>query len=184
MNESVTQQKVTIQEAAQTLNISRKTIYRWIERGLISKVKEESKTYVLLSEVKAVCDKGIQKDTEFVSEIVSDTKHDTSIVTIDRQHYEGLLIKLGQYEAERRYLLEYKGGLEAKDKELIEARAIISKARSELEKMIEFKQESEKKARALMEREAQIEQKNKELADLQTELERARLPWWKRLWKK
>jgi DNA-binding transcriptional MerR regulator len=171
MNESVTQKKVTIQEAAQTLNISRKTIYRWIDKGLISKVREENKTYVLLSEVKAICDKGIQKetenDTEIVSKVVSDTKHDTNIVTINRQHYEGLLIRLGQLESEKRYLLEYKGGLEAKDKEL----STVKETLSEAEKFLAAKNKI-------------MQQAGEKIRELEAEVARLKLPWWKKIWKK
>ncbi len=115
MIEELTQSKATIQEAAKALHIDRKTIYRWIEKGLLSKVKEGNKTFVILEEVKTICDKGMSQDA---TKLEADSVANTNIVTLDRPHYEGLLIKLGQFEAERRYLLEYKEGLEAKDKEL------------------------------------------------------------------
>ena len=209
MTEAKPQDKATIQEAAKALHIDRKTIYRWIGKGLISKYVEGNKTYVLMEEVRAICSKDTPQDaTIFVAENVASP----NIVTVDRPHYEGLLIKLGQYEAERRYLLEYKTGLEVKDRELTDtketlntqahelaavrseldknsheldqAMAVISSARAELEKMVQLKQESEKKARALMEREAQIERKNKELAELRMKLEEASRPWWRRLFRK
>ena len=121
----MSQDKATIQEAAKALHVDRKTIYRWIEKGLLSKVKEGNKTLVIMEEVKAICDKGISQD---VTKLEADSVTNTNIVTLDRPHYEGLLIKLGQFEAERRYLLEYKTGLQAKDKELSEIKERLIEA--------------------------------------------------------
>lgn len=115
MEETKTQEKATVQEAAKALSIGRKTIYRWINKGLLSKVKEAKKTYVLLDEVKAICGKGkTQTDTK----IESKKSLDTNIISLERIHYEGLLIRLGQLEVKEKYLLEYKDGLEEKNKEL------------------------------------------------------------------
>ncbi len=125
MIEELTQSKATIQEAAKTLHIDRKTIYRWIEKGLLSKVKEGNKTLVILEEVKTICDKGMSQD---VTKLEADSVTNANIVTLDRPHYEGLLIKLGQFEAERRYLLEYKENLKAKDKELSETKERLIEA--------------------------------------------------------
>ncbi len=151
MIESVTQGKVTVLEAAKALNIARKTVYRWIEKGLLSKVKEGNKTFVVLEEVKAICDKAVsQGDTKFEADSVADT----SLVTLERLHYEGLLIKLGQFEAERRYLLEYKTGLEAKDKELIGTKNALADA----EKLIEAKNKTMQLAdQKIKELEAEVE---------------------------
>ena len=189
----MTRDRVTIQQAAQTLSIGRKTIYRWIDKGLLSREKEGKNAYVSLAEVRTLCVRGdTQADTLNVSGDVTDTHHDTLIDTQDTHHdtntaivevsyLEGLLVRLGQLEAEKRYLLEYKGGIEAKDKELTEARAVISKARSELQKMADLKQESERKARALIDQQAALDTKEREIEDLRAELERARCPWWRRL---
>ncbi|MDQ1274859.1 MAG: hypothetical protein QG610_431 [Euryarchaeota archaeon] len=67
------------------------------------------------------------------------------------------------------------------EKELIEAKAVISKARSELEKMITLKQESEKKAKALLEQQAKTEAKERENIELKAENERLRRPFWKKM---
>lgn len=213
----MTQDRVTIQEAVKTLGISRKTLYRWIDKGLLSREKEGNRAYVSLAEVRALCDRvTTQQDIEIVSGDMSGTHQrgqgDTNRVTVDMPYLEGLLVRLVQLEAEKRYLLEYKTGLDAKDKELTDtketlntqanelaavrseldnnsheldqARETISKARAELEKMVQLKQESEQKARALMEQEAKVEQKDRELEALRAEVERLRLPWWKKLFSK
>jgi excisionase family DNA binding protein len=209
MTEARPQDKATIQEAAKTLHIDRKTIYRWINKGLISKHVEGNKTYVILEEVKALCGKVTsQEATSFVAESVASP----NIVTVDRPHYEGLLIKLGQYEAERRYLLEYKTGLEAKERELSEtratlaanadelaavrseldtnnseleqARSTITKARNELQRLMEIKQDAEAKGKALLDQQVELETRERELEVLRAENERLRLPWWKKLFRK
>jgi len=209
MTEVRPQDKATIQEAAKTLHIDRKTIYRWINKGLISKHVDGNKTYVVLEEVKALCGKDTpQAATNFVAESVASPNS----VTVERPHYEGLLIKLGQYEAERRYLLEYKMGLEAKDRELAdtkknmtaqaqeltavrsaldansvelaEAKATITKARSELHNLLQIKQDAEAKGKALLDQQAELQARERELEALRAENEMLRLPWWKKLFRK
>jgi excisionase family DNA binding protein len=209
MTEARPQDKATIQEASKALHVDRKTIYRWINKGLISKYVDGNKTYVVLEEVKAICGKATPQDaTSFVAESVASP----NIVTVDRPHYEGLLIKLGQYEAERRYLLEYKTDLKAKERELSEtratlaanadelaavrseldtnnseleqARATISKARNELQRLVEIKKDAEAKSKALLDQQAALEARDRELEVLRTENKRLRLPWWKRIFHK
>jgi excisionase family DNA binding protein len=177
-SETLTRDRLTIQQAAQTLNIGRKTIYRWIDKGLLSREKEGKNAYVSLAEVRALCVRG---DTLNVSGNVTDTQQGTQVDTQDTQqdthrggntamvdvsYLEGLLVRLGQLEAEKRYLLEYKAGIEAKDKELDQARAAISKAKGELQKMAELKQVAERD--------------RAELEELRRENERLSLPFWRR----
>jgi excisionase family DNA binding protein len=189
----LTRDRVTIQEASLILSIGRKTIYRWIDKGLLSKTKEGKNAYVSLAEVRALYVRGdTQADTLNVSgdvtDIQTDTHHDTLIDTqephrgtntaiVEVSYLEGLLVRLGQLEAEKRYLLEYKTGLEVKDKELAETMVALAKANGELKKMVELKQGAERNR-------AELERKNKKLADLRAELDRARMPFWKRWFKK
>jgi hypothetical protein len=174
---TMTQDKVTIQEAARTLNIDRRKIYRWIEKGLIPKYTENDKTFVLLEEVRAFC---AEHTTEHAQECAAhnkstDTRTEISTTErthyiVDKEHYEGLLIRLGQMESEKKYLLEYKQDLDRRDKELAETKSTLAKANSELRKMVDIKKETE--------------QKEKEIASLQAEVERLRLPWWKKLFQR
>ena len=220
-------EKLTIQEAARALNVDPRTIYRLIGKGSISKVKEAGRTYVLWSDVKALSgecqtcptldkpnvghvrpdvgqfdnDVG-QAEIVFDSEIDNDATHvrtkDTHYI-VDRDHYEGLLIRLGQLESEKRYLLEYKEGLEAKDKaleqakgnisaqaqELDQARATITKARSELQRLMEIKQDAEKKAKVVLDKQTELEAQKREMETLRAENERLkRLKWWEMLFRR
>ena len=131
----MTQDKVTIQEAARIANISRQTLYRWIEKGLLSREKDKNLSFVSLAEVQALCNQSDKpNDTDNVTSNNQDTQQDVNRVTVDRAHYDGLLVRLGQMEAEKKYLLEYKGGLEAKDKELDHAKVEIDRLKAELER--------------------------------------------------
>ena len=168
IGDTVTQNKVTISDAAKHLNISRKTLYRWIDKGLLSKHKEGNNSFVMLSEVRALCDRGVtQNDTEVVSGDVAgiqqmtqdDTPKDTENVTVKISYLEGLLVRLGQLESEKRYLLEYKADIEAKDKAIAEAEKL------------------------LREKNRAMEQAGKKIQELQAENERLRLPFWRRLFK-
>lgn len=204
-----TQDKVTIQEAVNILSIGRRTIYRWIDKGLLSKYKEDGRTFVLLSDVRALCAKGTAQDgTDNVpghNQGTDKSTIDDTHYTVNKEHYEGLLIRLGQLEAKQQLLLEYKGGLEAKDKELAEtkvsldtqtqelaevksalatnteelekAKDTIAKARNELQRLLEVKKDAEAKGKALVDQQTKIEQ-------LETEVKRLKRPWWKRIFLK
>jgi excisionase family DNA binding protein len=127
--------RVTIQEACKIANISRKTLYRWIEKGLLSKGKDGNRSYVSLAEVQALCNQSDKPDdTTSVTGDNRTTQSDTGKVTVDMVYLEGLLVKLGQMEAERRYLLEYKGNIEQKDKVIAEQQVELNRLKAELER--------------------------------------------------
>jgi excisionase family DNA binding protein len=178
------QNRVTIQEAARITNISRQTLYRWIEKGLLSREKDKNLSYVSLAEVQALCNQSDKPDV--TDNVTSDNQNtqDVNRVTVDRAHYDGLLVRLGQLEAEKRYLLEYKTGLEAKDRELEQARSTIAKARSELQQLLQIKRDAEQKGRVVLDQQATLETKERELAEIRAENERLRLPWYKRIFNK
>jgi excisionase family DNA binding protein len=109
---------MTIKEASVTLSVSVRTIHRYIQKGLLEAEKVDGKIYVSEESIRHF-------------ESLSSDKIDTSAgqfditrhVVIERDRYEGLLTRLSQLEAERLYLLEYKGMTQAKDNELIEVKA-------------------------------------------------------------
>lgn len=162
------QDRITIQEASDRLKIGRKIIYRWIEKGLVSREREGNRAYVLFSEVKAQYEREYSGDhsgnTADVPGNIPGTQQGTfqgtNTVTVDRSHYDGLLVRLGQLESEKRYLLEYKAGIEAKDKNIAEAEKL------------------------LREKNWAMEQAGKKIQELQEEIKRLkRLPWWKRFFR-
>lgn len=133
MSEEKSQEKVTINLAAKVLNVDRRTIYRWMDKGVLSKIKEGKKTYILMDEVRTLRDKSATDDKSHNVSQFRGTNKDT--VTVDRSHYEALLIRLGQLEVKEKNLLEYKTGLEEKDKELKITRERKEKLEDEMERI-------------------------------------------------
>ena len=48
------EEKVTVKVAAKALNVSDKTIYRYIKNGRLSKIKEGRRVYILMSEIRTL----------------------------------------------------------------------------------------------------------------------------------
>lgn len=70
-----------------------------------------------------------------------------------------------------------------RDHELEEARITITKARSELQNLLQIKQDAEQKTKMVIDQQAALQQREKELAEIRAELERARVPWYKKLFR-
>ncbi|MDQ1276913.1 MAG: hypothetical protein QG641_3019 [Candidatus Poribacteria bacterium] len=75
-----------------------------------------------------------------------------------------------------------KENISAQAQELSEARAAITKARSELQRLLEIKQDAEQKAKVVIEQQAALKARERELEALRAENEKLkRLKWWERL---
>ena len=196
-------EKVTIQVASKALNVTPKTVHQWLRTGTLTRVKDGNRTYILMDEVRALRQTRVTNKKSEV--ITSEGKNEPGnnqgydMVPIKREHYEGLLTRLGQLEANQQLLLEYKGNIEQRDKaleqakgnisaqaqELAEARATITKARSELQRLFEVKQDAEAKGKALLEQQAALKARERELEALRVDNERLkRLKWWERLFRR
>jgi len=215
--DSRTNEKASITVAAKALGVSAKTIQRWVKSGKIQSIREDNRVFIPVDEIRA----RLQEQRASVADIDQDKKEDVQtirghsedknldVIPIERTHYEGLLTRLGQLEANQQLLLEYKEGLQTKERELsetkatlaanteklagvraaldvnneelAEARATISKARNELQRLLHVQQDAEAKGKELLNQQAALKEKEKELADLRAELERAQRPWWKKL---
>jgi DNA repair exonuclease SbcCD ATPase subunit len=196
-------EKVTISLAAKALKVSTKTVHRYIERGQLSKLKEGTRVYVPMDEIRALLSGQPTVDK-------SPRVHEKDKVTVDRTHYDGLLVRLGQLEANQQLLLEYRAGIESRDKaleqakgnisaqaeelttvksaldannsELEQAKSTITKARNELQRLMEIKQDAEQKAKVVLNQQEALEAKERELAEIRAENEQLkRLRWWERL---
>jgi len=196
-------EKVTIQVAAKALNVTPKTVHQWLRTGTLTRVKDGNRTYILMDEVRALRQARVTNPKSEVitfeakNEQVTNQGYD--MVPIKREHYEGLLTRLGQLEANQQLLLEYRAGIEYRDKaleqakgnisaqaqELDQAKATISKARSELQRLMEIKQDAEQKAKMVLNQQAALQQREKELAEIRSENERLkRLKWWELLFRR
>jgi hypothetical protein len=126
--------KVTIQVAARTLGVSRGTVVHFLNNGKLSRIKEGSAVFVLMDEIKAML------ETEKESGKVGDSGETT--VTVDREHYEELLTRLGQLEVEKENLLVYKnnmvetkGALSHKEREFQQAKTKLHMMEEELRRL-------------------------------------------------
>ncbi len=127
--------------------------------------------------------------------------HEKDCVTVDRTHYDSLLVRLGQLEANQRLLLEYKEGLQEKEKALEQARGNINAQAQELttvksalnantQELDQVKEILTKKEQELSEAEKFLAAKNKimqqageKIRELEAENERLKLPFWRRWFK-
>ncbi len=167
-------EKVNVQVASKALKVSTKTVQRWIKEGKISSIKEGNRVFIPTDDIRTIIQEKQDKEQDIhlnknshVQTQRTEKGQNEDIVQVNRNHYEGLLTRLGQLEAKQELLLEYKTGLEVKDKELVEAKKLLQ----EKDKVME-------KAGAEIQRLRAEAQKAK---DLEAEVNRLRLPWWKRI---
>jgi len=196
---TTTSEKLTLQVAAKALDVSVRTVQRYIDKGLITKIKEDGKVYVIADEIR-----GLRKRLETTNDMTDDrAKSDKTTVTLDMSYLEGLLVQLGEMKEKQRLLLEYKDDIRQKElsllskeqeltqtkaalatnaEELAEAKTTISKARNELQRLMEIKQDAEQKGKVVLEQQAALKQRERELAEIRAENERLKqLKWWERL---
>ena len=108
-------EKVSIQVASHALKVSEKTIRRYIEKGILSTVKEGRRVFIPSDEIRE-----LRSGHPKAGKIFHIPRKDK--VVVDRTHYDGLLTRLGYLEKEQQLMLEYKDGLKGKNEELIETR--------------------------------------------------------------
>jgi excisionase family DNA binding protein len=117
MQGQATGHKITIKTAADLLEVTTKTVQRYLAKGLLTKVKEGTRTLLLLAEVK-----DLKSDTH----IGQGQSHKTSgktawtgqvgdTVTLSRERYEQLLLELGELRKQNQFFVEFKGILLAKE---------------------------------------------------------------------
>ena len=130
------EEKVTVKVAAKALGVSDKTVYRYIEKGMLSKVKEGRRVYIPMSEVRTLRNRQGEK----VSIQVLDTrKEEMSKVSITKKEYESLLLELGELRERNKLLLEHKLNrdqtLIAKDEEVTELREKLKESEIEIARL-------------------------------------------------
>ncbi|MBF0555686.1 MAG: helix-turn-helix domain-containing protein [Nitrospirae bacterium] len=95
---------VSIKVAAKALEVSEKTILRYLKTGRLSTVKEGRRTYLLSNEVRTF--KQTRKTEKGQSKGQGTDTKDT--VSLTRVEYEKLLTELGELRERNRLLLEYR----------------------------------------------------------------------------
>jgi transposase len=159
------EEKITIQLAAKILGVSKGTVIHYLNNGKLTRLKEGSKVYILMNEIRALLDGDEEQRVATPVDTSADTiepaataglssEIDRTAVRVDREHYEELLTRLGQLELEKQDLLIYKNSM-------VETKA------------------------AIYEREKQLEQVKAKLLMMEEELRRIKkMGLWKRLFKR
>ncbi len=115
-----TEQKITINSAAQILGVSTKSIQRYLAKGRLTRIKEGTRTLVLLAEVKAMEDDPLlgQGHPSAGSEKSLGMGQLRDTVTLGRERYEKMLLELGELRKQNQFFLEFKGMLQSKEEAL------------------------------------------------------------------
>ena len=166
MAERSREKRITIQAAAKVLGVSKGTVIQYLNNGQLTRVKEGSQVYILMDEIRALRDpdKGSgeeialedrekeagevtalhdsNKDAQFTVTIGQPGDGDGSTLTLDRDHYEELLTRIGQLELENQNLLKYKesmvdtkAALNQREKNLQEVEAKLHMMEDELRRL-------------------------------------------------
>jgi hypothetical protein len=98
MEEKHSARKTSILEAARSLGVSTKTIQRYLAKGLLTKIREGGRTYVLMSDLHSLTAQG-QGGQGFEAPVppfrdLEPPLKDT--VILDREDYDGLLMELAE----------------------------------------------------------------------------------------
>ncbi len=132
MGERLDDKKITIKTAALTLNVSTKTIQRYLARGLLTKCKEGTRTLVFESEVRDLAKHpvhGARTNLEPESTKPSDG-YGKGVVTLPSELYENLLLELAELRLKSKENLNL--DTEAR---LIEQGELLKKFQEELDRI-------------------------------------------------
>ena len=122
----MTQERVTVKIACDTLGVSRKTLYRYLEKGLLSRVKEGRRIYIPMDDIRALRKKKVTSESQKKSVIDTDKVTHMSLSTGE---YRALVKENEELKAKTHLLLEYKG---TKDREVQELRQSLKEVQAEL----------------------------------------------------
>lgn len=108
---------ITIALAAEMFNITKKTIYRYFNRGLLPSIKVNSVIHVKIADVKTCIDQSKAKSSNLTKTPAGNVKMEKLYFDLLQRH-EAALIQLGRFQKNETLLLEYQKDLEKKDAEL------------------------------------------------------------------
>jgi hypothetical protein len=111
------EEKVTIQVAAKTLGVTKGTIITYLNKGLLTRIKEAGRIYVSMDEVRTLGEKKRKHQVQ-PPVTASAERNKRASVNKERDRPKQPLASFGLLESERQYLLRCKAALEVKDKEL------------------------------------------------------------------
>lgn len=117
-----TEERVTIRVAAKALRVSTKTIRRYLEKGILTRIKEGPRVYVLSEEIHRILSTHRQ---DFSTE-----KQSTITLTVSK--YEELLKQLGELQKQAEFLFEYRAMIQTKDEQLKEKHQQVTELQGQL----------------------------------------------------
>ena len=153
MKKASSGEKVTIQVAARTLGVSKGTVIHYLNNGRLTRIREGSTVYIAADEIRALLevkdDPGVTmpetKPVESEATIVTEAESgdgDGTTVSVEIEHYEEILTRLGQLELENQNLLVYrdsmvktKTALSDRERELQQVRAKLHMMEEELRRL-------------------------------------------------
>ena len=101
MGEDTSQERLSIRTAAKALEVSEKTVQRLIERGILTRIKDGHRVYLLSDQIKE-----LRKKRQAESKSKAGQARPT--ITIPVETYDSLLTELADIKARSNYLIEYK----------------------------------------------------------------------------
>ena len=139
MERASSEQKITIQGAAKILGVSKGTIIHYLNNGMLSRIREGAKVYISTAEINrlrearedptAVTPKArVAKGKNVVVTKIKSSQDDGTTITVARNHYEEILIRVGQLELENRNFLIYK-------ESMVKTKSVLSEREKELQEV-------------------------------------------------
>jgi predicted site-specific integrase-resolvase len=126
-----TSERLELKTAAKALSVSVRTVQRYIERGLLTRVKERGRIFVIPDEVKILKKKlAIEGKTT-----ATKLEKKVSTVTIELSYLENLMKKLAQLEEKQKFMLTYQEDLQKKDMTLKEKELSLVEKETEIQKL-------------------------------------------------
>ena len=186
-------EKVTIQVAARTLGVSKGTIITYLNKGLLSRIKEDGRIYVSMDEVRTLGDTK-RKPQVKPSVTPSAKRNKRASVNKERDRPKRPSASFGLLESERQYLLTCKAALEAKDKELEKLTSEVHELKQNAKIQANELQGTESRLRKLEKQQQKLpgefkstttahnqdslEKIQARLLKVEEEMNRLRRPWW------
>jgi len=189
-------EKVTIQVAAKTLGVSKGTIITYLNKGLLTRIKEGSRIYVSKDDVRAFGETK-RKHQVKPSGTPSAERNKRASVNKKRDRPKRPLASFGLLESERQYLLTCKAALEAKDTALENLTFEVNQLKQKVEIQASKWQGTEARLRELEKEQRKrlgesrntpnadnqdlLENIQARLLEVEEEMKRLRRPWWQEL---
>lgn len=190
-------EKVTIKMAAKALDVSKGTIVSYLNKGLLTRIKEGGSIYIALDEVRAL---GETNKKPHAKSSVSKSAKSIKKASVSKKkgRAKGTPASFGLLESERQYLLKCKAALEAKNKELETLKFQVNNLKRNLQtqsrelagtktklwELEKYQQERlvDFKSRANADNKDLLEKTQARLLVVEEELKRLKRPsWWKEL---